>query len=128
MSQLSRQKTEHRKKFDAIAVDYDRVSHGYCVEKRRSFFTHHSTGQCLEVGAGTGLTASVLRKNQTVYGTDLSYRMAQEIQRKGISSCQSDAERIPMRDNSFDTVIAAEVVYYLDDPSSFFLKHSGSCD
>jgi len=55
-----------------------------------------------------------------VVATDISPKMVREIKKQGIESKACDAEKLPFADNFFDSVVAAEVIYYLDHPESFF--------
>lgn len=111
---------EFRDIFDHAARRYDAVSNAYAVARRREFFISNARGRCLEVGAGTGEISKALRETgHEVVATDISPNMVMEIQKKGIDAVVCDAEKLPFPDSSFDTIIGAEMIYYLDRPSRF---------
>jgi demethylmenaquinone methyltransferase/2-methoxy-6-polyprenyl-1,4-benzoquinol methylase len=74
----------------------------------------------LDVGCGTGVLEESLPK-ATVLGLDLTEEMLRLAQRKGLDSFGSlylgDAERLPFRDCSFDTVVSCYVVKYCRAPA-----------
>ena len=112
--------TEFKEIFDSAARKYDAVSNPYAVFRRRNFFVAHARGDCLEVGAGTGEIALALKRaGHRVVATDISSNMVSEIQKKGIEAHACDAEKLPFADGTFDTVVGAEMIYYLDNPDAF---------
>lgn len=115
--------TEFREIFDSAAREYDAVSSLYAVSRRRDFFVAHARGDCLEVGAGTGeISLALKRTGHHVVATDISPNMVVEIQKKGVEAHVCDAEKLPFVDNSFDTVLGAEMIYYLDHPERFLYE------
>lgn len=111
---------EFRKAFDSIAENYDQVTNSYAVKKRIEFIQKYAKGRCLEVGAGTGEISKALLSKHKVVATDISPKMVNEIKKKlKIKAYVTDAQKLPFDDSSFDTIIAAEVIYYLDDPERF---------
>lgn len=111
---------EFSKIFDSAAAKYDKVSNSYSVKRRIEFFVHHAKGDCLEVGAGTGeISRALLAAGHTAIATDISPNMVKEMQSKGIDARVSDAEQLPFPDASFDTVVGAEMIYYLEHPDVF---------
>lgn len=112
--------TEFKEIFDSAARKYDAVSNSYAVSRRRIFFIAHARGDCLEVGAGTGeIVLALKRAGHRVVATDISPNMVSEIQKKGVEAYACDAEKLPFADGTFDTVIGAEMIYYLDNPDIF---------
>lgn len=107
--------------FDRAAFRYDAVTSPYAVSRRRGFFIEYAKGDCLEVGAGTGeMSRALVRAGHHVIATDISPNMVAEIKRKlGIKVVMCDAEKLPFPDSSFDTVLGAEMIYYLDHPKKF---------
>ncbi|OGZ42350.1 MAG: hypothetical protein A3C80_00790 [Candidatus Ryanbacteria bacterium RIFCSPHIGHO2_02_FULL_45_43] len=107
--------------FDSAAREYDDVTSSYAVARRRDILISWARGDCLEVGAGTGEVASALVKaGHHVVATDISPKMVEEIRKKlNIEAAACDAEKLPFQDASFDTVVGAEMIYYLDHPEKF---------
>ena len=111
---------EFKQIFDGIAERYNKVSNEYLVQKRKYILGNWAKGRCLEVGAGTGEISKFLRqKGHEVVATDIAPGMVQEIKKHGIEAYECDAEKLPFPDQSFDTVVAAEILFYLDNPDSF---------
>ncbi|MEK7649534.1 MAG: methyltransferase domain-containing protein [Patescibacteria group bacterium] len=107
--------------FDSAASRYDAVTSAYAVSRRRDFFLRYAKGDVLEVGAGTGeMSRAFLEHGCRVVATDISPNMVDEIKKKlTIDAVVADAEHLPFPDASFDTVVGAEMVYYLDHPEVF---------
>jgi ubiquinone/menaquinone biosynthesis C-methylase UbiE len=106
--------------FDSVASRYDSVTSSYAIRRRVEFFVTHAQGRCLEVGAGTGIISKTLiERKYDITATDISPAMVEEMKKKGISAMVCDAEQLPFPDASFDTVLASEMIYYLDHPEKF---------
>lgn len=111
---------EFKRIFDKVAPKYDAISNQYAVSRRIDFFKKWAKGKCLEVGAGSGEMSKALLDKHEVVATDISAEMINLVKKKlGIKTYVSDAEKLPFKNNSFDTIIAAEMIYYLDHPKSF---------
>lgn len=111
---------DFEKIFDSIASSYDSISNSYAVGRRIEFFKKWAKGKCLEVGAGTGEITKALMNEHEMEATDISTAMVKEIIKKlGIKAYASDAEKLPFKNNSFDSIIAAEMIYYLNKPEKF---------
>lgn len=109
-----------REIFDSIASKYDSITHPYAVSRRIDLFLKFAQGKCLEVGAGTGQISKALSKKHPVIATDISPKMVSEIKRKlEIKAITCDAEKLPFKNDSFDTIVGAEMIYYLDHPQRF---------
>ncbi|TSC79451.1 MAG: UbiE/COQ5 methyltransferase [Parcubacteria group bacterium Gr01-1014_29] len=84
------------------------------------FFVARAEGKCLEVGAGTGsISKALVERGHEVLATDISLKMVEEMKKKGVNAIMCDAEKLPFPDATFDTVLASEVLYYLDHPELF---------
>lgn len=107
--------------FDAIAPRYDAITHSYALKRRIEFFVSRAQGDCLEVGAGTGeISKALKRAGHRIIATDIAPQMVSQIRNKiGVEAIICDAEKLPFPDQSFDTVISAEMIYYLDHPELF---------
>lgn len=107
--------------FDAVAPRYNAITHSYALRRRIEFFVSHAQKDCLEVGAGTGEISKALKQaGHHVIATDVAPQMVTQIRNKiGVEAVICDAESLPFPDASFDTVIGAEMIYYLDHPERF---------
>ncbi|MBI4717040.1 MAG: methyltransferase domain-containing protein [Planctomycetes bacterium] len=77
-------------------------------------------GRCLELGGGTGAVAERVADRRTFVHSDIAPAMCRTARTK-LSCFRTcvDAEAIPFADGSFDTVLSAEMIYYLRDPQRF---------
>lgn len=106
--------------FDAQAQNYDMLCLPYAVARRREFALSYAKGRILEVGAASGGIGAALQGQGEVMICDISFEMCREANSKrGLASVCCDAEVLPFASSSFDTVIAAEMVYYLNEPEAF---------
>ena len=105
--------------FDDVATRYNEMSNPYLVSLRKNILGNWAAGKCLEVGAGTGEISKHLAQNHDVIATDIAPAMVEEIKKHGIEAYVCDAEKLPFENNSFDSVIAAEMLFYLDNPDNF---------
>lgn len=108
--------------FDEVAPRYEEISNPYTTFRRREIIMARAKGDCLEVGAGSGELASLLAQKYNVTATDISPKMVDEIRKRQVKAVVSDAEKLPFKESSFDTVIAAELIYYLDHPERFIAE------
>lgn len=77
----------------------------------------------LEIGSGPGHVADILiQAGAIVTGVDFSPEMVEVAQRKypDIAFKQADAERLPFKESSFDSVVANFVVHHLARPEVVF--------
>lgn len=76
--------------------------------------------QILDVGGGDGLIGEHLWKMDNNIATiDLPTVTAQSHKREFLSAVTGDAEELPFKANSFDVVLASEIVEHLWNPNSF---------
>lgn len=111
-------------RFQAIAARYDRVSNAYTVRRRAEALRQWVRGRVVEFGGGTGVVAAQLDDPSRVLHTDIAPAMCREARQK--LKCPTlccDAEAVPIRSESFDAVIASEMIYYLANPQRF-LDHA----
>ncbi|MBN1384056.1 MAG: methyltransferase domain-containing protein [Elusimicrobia bacterium] len=111
---------EFRKRFDGIASVYSEILNPYMIYRRSSELLLSAKGKILEVGAGTGNITSFLKDFSNVTLSDISEKMCETARKKhNCSVVCCDAEKLKFPDDTFDTVIASEVIYYLDHPDLF---------
>ena len=110
-------------RFDAAARDYDRVSNPYTKLRRATALAERVMGRCIEVGGGTGAVTQQLADPAHSFHSDIAPAMCQiAAQRLARPSVCFDAESIPLADESVDTVVSAEMIYYLDRPEHFLAE------
>jgi ubiquinone/menaquinone biosynthesis C-methylase UbiE len=129
-------KKEIKDKYDGFARWYDLVEalpefFGVRALRRRLAGKVH--GRTLEVAAGSGKNMRLLPDNIDLVAGDISRGMLQIADRKaekiGISPdyVLLDAENLPFRDNSFDTVISTLSACTFIDPAEAFREMSRVC-
>lgn len=111
--------------YSAYAGFYDRFFGRMFQEQRESAIRGlkpRSGERILEVGVGTGLTLPLYPKACEVMGIDLSPGMLEKARERvrehrleHVRLARMDAGNMSMRDNSFDTVVAAFVVTAVPD-------------
>ncbi len=79
-----------------------------------------TNGKIIDVGCGTGEMLEVLKERKFVtYGLDYSYKMLYEISKDTailqLPLINSDIENLPFENESFDGVICAGVIEYLNE-------------
>jgi len=111
---------DFKKIFDGIAENYDAVSNVYSRRRRGEALVKWAKGDILEVGAGSGAVAMMLPNRSRLVVSDISEEMCRVAEKKlGVKAVCCDAQDLPFKNNSFDTVIASEVIYCLDSPEKF---------
>lgn len=87
---------------------------------RKQLFSYLDSKDFLEVGVGTGKNFKHHPKEQTVIGIDLSEGMLRKAKtnskRKTQILIQSDVQRLPFYDSSFDQVVATYVFCSVPNP------------
>lgn len=113
--------------YDRLAWIYD-VVFGAILQpgRRRAIRAIESRPglRVLELGIGTGLTASLYPRDWTVVGVDLSAAMLAKAHERladlgdgvRVHLIQADGERLPFDDESFDAVVVPYVMSVVPDP------------
>lgn len=109
--------SQFQKRFDEIAKNYENISNSYTVKRRIEALETETEGPILEVGSATGIITECADK--IVICTDISYQMCKRAKSKRMHVVCCDAEMLPFRHDSFDTIISSEMIYYLKNPESF---------
>ena len=121
---------EFKKIFDNVAENFDEISSTYTRRRRtESLEIDDQNKILLEVGAGTGIITEYANHHSVC--SDISFEMCVQakIRKKNIVCC--DAECLPFKKESFDTIISSEMIYYLKNPRTFLsqsfsiLKNNG---
>ena len=113
--------------WDKVAGVYDifvriinKKTHKMLIKKTVSLFTDQD--EVLECACGTGmLSAPVAGVCRHLTATDFSENMLKRAKKNcregdNISFTQADIMNLPFEDNSFDKVVAANVIHLLDEP------------
>jgi len=113
--------------WDKVAGVYDifvriinKKTHKMLIKKTVSLFTDQD--EVLECACGTGmLSAPVAGVCRHLTATDFSENMLKRAKKNcresdNISFTQADIMNLPFDDNSFDKVVAANVIHLLDEP------------
>ena len=88
----------------------------------REWLTERATGRVLEVAIGTGLSLPHYPPDVTVTGVDLSPEMLSQARSRAgelgrdVELLEGDAERLPVDDASYDTVVCALGLCSIPDP------------
>ena len=110
-------------RFDRAATAYDRISNPYTKTRRAAALAVQVQGRCIEVGGGTGAVTQQLADRGQALHSDIAPSMCRIAARQlGCPSVCFDAESIPLADESVDTVVSAEMIYYLDRPERFLTE------
>jgi len=110
-------KSEFQKKFNSIAKKYDNISNPYIVKRRSDALKIESAELILEAGSGTGFVTKSFKCK--VVCTDFSFEMCKEAKKRHNLVVCCDAEFLPFKTKTFDAVISAEMIYYLEKPQNF---------
>lgn len=120
---------EFQKRFDLIAKNYEKISNQYTIKRRNESLVNETSGLILEVGSATGIVTESI--DSTIICTDISFEMCKQakVKRSFVICC--DAEKLPFREKTFNGIISAEMIYYLENPINFIsysykiLKNNG---
>ncbi len=106
--------------FEEASAIYDRQSNPYTTARRAEALACQAQGLTLEVGGGTGAVTARLGDRCRAIHSDIAPGMCRIAARKlGCSSVCFDAEALPLGDGQVDTVLSAEMIYYLARPQRF---------
>ncbi len=110
-------------RFDAAAEQYEQISNPYTLERRATALAQNVRGRCLEVGGGTGAVIERLPNRSLAVHSDIAPGMCRVAARRlGCKTVCFDAESIPFADECADTVVSAEMIYYLRQPARFLAE------
>jgi len=75
----------------------------------------------LDIGCGDGFLGNKIKRsvNCEIYGTDISESALKQARSKGLKTKQTNSEKLPFKDNTFDLVVAGEIIEHLVDPDLF---------
>ena len=106
--------------FDRAAGIYDLVSNSYTMARRAAALAAWVKGTSIEVGGGTAAVSAGLRERSHAFHSDISHSMCR-VARDRINrpSACFDAECMPLANQSFDSIVAGEMIYYLGRPERF---------
>jgi len=105
--------------YDIFVKRINRKTHKTLIEKTKSLITNQD--EVLECACGTGmLSAPVAGVCKHLTATDFSVNMLKRARKNcrdidNISFMQADIMHLPFDDNSFDKVVAANVIHLLDE-------------
>ena len=108
---------EFKKKFENIAENYNTISNPYAIERRRESLHVQNVDLILEVGAATGIISESFITKKIC--TDISFHMCKQAKINNDNVVCCDAELLPFKKNTFDCIISAEMIYYLQNPEKF---------
>lgn len=106
--------------YDIFVRGINRKTHKTLIQKTVSLFTNQD--EVLECACGTGmLSAPVACVCKHLTATDFSENMLKMARKNcrdidNISFIQADIMHLPFDDNSFDKIVAANVIHLLDEP------------
>jgi SAM-dependent methyltransferase len=103
--------------FEDAAETYDARSNPYTMRRRAEALAARAEGVTLEVGGGTAAVLQSMTDRSRSFHSDIAHPMCRVARSKvrRPSAC-FDAEQIPLADCSVDTVVSAEMIYYLRRP------------
>lgn len=118
-------KLNSMKKFDQDASDYEATSDGqFCARAYPAILDELNRGEnqtILDVGCGTGIILSGANKGSRLYGLDLSANMINEAKKKLGNQAElvvGDAEKLPWREELFDTVLCTFSFHHYPNPNA----------
>jgi len=87
-------------------------------QARAMFVREHipaTVNTILEVGCGSGTVTRVLAEDRKVTGLELTFAGTHKVRDMGISCVQGSIDSLPFENDSFDLVLASEVLEHLND-------------
>jgi demethylmenaquinone methyltransferase/2-methoxy-6-polyprenyl-1,4-benzoquinol methylase len=100
--------------FDLIAPWYDRAIPFARLEKMLELLALPCDGTLLDAGGGTGRVASALRPYlRQVIVADISAGMLRQAQHKRLQTLQTQTERLPFEDASFERILMVDALHHV---------------
>jgi len=137
-NELSGNNKKYQNLYDNFSRFYDLITHLTAWVKsggeRKRLMQYLSeieikdTDRVIEISIGTGRNIKYLNSNAEYYGVDISLGMLDRCRRKmkkmkrQIVLLQSEAEFLPITDNSFDVVFSAGGFNFFNDPGKAVLE------
>ncbi|MBI3836142.1 MAG: methyltransferase domain-containing protein [Planctomycetes bacterium] len=111
------------RRFDEIAGEFDRISNPYTLARRAQALARFVRGSSIEIGGGTAAVTASLADRSRAWHSDISAKMCGLARVKlNLPSVCFDAEQIPLSRESFDSIVSAEMIYYLKQPERFIAE------
>ena len=111
------------KTFNKFAPVFNEVSNQYTMRRRYQKASLFAEGKLLDIGGASGLFLSFLETDIQPVILDISYNMCIEAKLNlGANVVCADAEKLPFPNNSFNTVVSLETIYYLDNPLKLIIE------
>jgi ubiquinone/menaquinone biosynthesis C-methylase UbiE len=97
----------------------------YNIEKKNWWFTAHrqlvfqffkglnfikNPPKILDLGCGSGVTIEMLKPFAEIIGIDISSESVKHVKSLGFKAVKADAQKIPFSKNSFDLVLAMDII------------------
>ena len=121
---LSREKERSIKHFDSNAAEYDSSFDGKFVKVMYQSLLEElekeEEGKLLDIGCGNGnILCKLVNGKRQLFGIDLSENMVEESSKKIGRDAEikvADAEHIPYKDNTFDTLVCNASFHHYPHP------------
>jgi ubiquinone/menaquinone biosynthesis C-methylase UbiE len=109
--------------WDAYALSHpqnkDHFAHEPVQQHRSEVLAKRARGTVLDVGGGDGYQAELMQaQGAKVAVLDVSPKRIERVQEKGIEGIVGSADDLPFDDDTFTTVVLAEVLEHLGDPGT----------
>lgn len=106
-----------------MAPGFAETVHPYASQRRAEALSRHARGRILEVGCGSGaVTARLVRKGKVVAGDFAAGMARQTAERLGVTAVVFDGGALPFGPETFDSVVCAEAIYYMDSRLVFLAE------
>ena len=110
---------KHKNFYDAYAIDLSKIYYSKIIEDAEQLFA--SPAKMLDIGCYDGTLGEVfLKKGWSVHGIEAHGQACLEAGRKGLDVLKRNIEEgLPYPENTFDLVVAAEIIEHLYDTDEF---------
>lgn len=96
-----------------------RFDKGVRYSIRKSLPETNTVRTILDVGCGSGEYTKILSNLGNTIASDISFIQCERLKKLGFKCIQADALHLPLKSNSFDLILANQVVEHIEDPISF---------